>query len=53
MEATQDKLLFAWVSVDVSDSVDSGYVGLKRFQIHTDVFAFDVKSPVSDRAKIR
>ena len=53
MEATQDKLLFAGVSVDVSDSIDSGYVGLKRFQIHTDVFAFDVKSPVSDRAKIR
>ena len=53
VETAQDKLLFAGVGVDVTDSVDSGYVGLKRFQTNTDVLAFDIQSPVSDRTKVR
>ena len=31
VETAQNKFLFAGVGVDVTDSVDSGYIGLKRF----------------------
>ena len=52
VEARENQLLLARIDVDVADGEDAGNAGFETFGIDHDLLAFELETPVFDRAEL-